>query len=321
MTTKEIIEFLRKKETDFLQIKSFSKFPGIYAIFFIGDNFPLLGSSVSKHQIIYIGKTESSQEERDAKTHFTSGKTGSSTVRKSIGSLLREQENLNPIPRNDTDYQKGRYSHFKFDDDSEEKITNWMKNNLALSFFDYQKTKQEIEDLETEIIDELVPVLNISKNPKNLFKNTLQQLRKECALISSNNIDKVNLKNLNIKKKNSSKPIVKNNFYVSDTFGTIYIDNITKSDLKNLNIRIKVENKYLFPTEKTGSPTSYLLDFKVGKIDFIAKYTIGSKDGKSRSGILKLDDNIYQKTLEIQEGTNLKISKSKDNKYIIEKLY
>jgi len=195
MTTKEIIELLRKEETDFLKIKSFSKFPGIYTIFFTGDDFPLLGDSVSKHQIIYIGKTESSQEERDAKTHFTSGKTGSSTVRKSIGSLLREQENLNPIPRNETDYHKGRYSHFKFDDDSEEKITNWMKNNLALSFFDYPKTKQEIEDLETEIIDELVPILNISKNPKNLFKNTLQQLRKECATNASNNINKNNFKN------------------------------------------------------------------------------------------------------------------------------
>jgi len=99
MTTKEIIELLKEKETDFLKTKSFSKFPGIYAFFYIGNDFPLLGNSVSKHQIIYIGKTESSQEKRDAKTHFTSGKTGSSTVRKSIGSILCAQENLKPIPR------------------------------------------------------------------------------------------------------------------------------------------------------------------------------------------------------------------------------
>ena len=185
MTTKGIIELLKERETDFLKIKSFSKFPGIYAFFFIGNDFPLLKDSVSKHQIIYIGKTESSQEKRDAKTHFSTGKTGSSTVRKSIGSLLCTKEDLKPIPRNETDYKKKRFSHFKFDNQSEVKITNWMENNLALSFFEYPRKKQEIEDLETELINELVPILNISKNPKNAFKETLQQLRKNCAVIAA----------------------------------------------------------------------------------------------------------------------------------------
>ena len=97
--------------------------------------------------------------------------------------------------------------------------------------------------------------------------------------------------------------------------------NITKSDFKGRNIRIKVENKYLFTAEKPGNSISYSLDFKVGEIDFIAEYKIGSKDEKSRSGILKLGDSIYQETLKIQIGTNLKISKSIDNKYIIERLW
>jgi len=121
-------------------------------------------------------------------------------------------------------------------------------------------------------------------------------------------------------KKDTSKPIVQNKTYGSSASGIVYIDNITKSDFKSRNIRIKVENKYLFPAEKSGKPISYSLDFKVGNIDFIAKYTIGSKDGKSRSGILKLGDSIYQETLKIQVGTNLKISKSKENKYIVERL-
>ena len=38
----------------------------------------------------------------------------------------------------------------------------WMENNLALSFYEYPRTKQEIEYLETKLIDELVPILNIS---------------------------------------------------------------------------------------------------------------------------------------------------------------
>jgi hypothetical protein len=41
-----------------------------------------------------------------------------------------------------------------------------MKNNLALSFYEFTGSIQELEDLETEIIDAIVPILNISKNPK-----------------------------------------------------------------------------------------------------------------------------------------------------------
>lgn len=317
MTTKEIIKSLKEKENDFLKTNSFSKFPGIYALFYIGNNFPLLDSSVSKHQIIYIGKTESSQEKRDIKTHFTTGKTGSSTVRKSIGSILYSQENLKPIPRNDSDYKNGRYSHFKFDSKSEKIITDWMNKNLALSFYEYPKTKLEIENLETEIISELVPILNISKNPRNTLKEILQQLRKNCATIAVKNS---NLKNLNPDTYNISKQKAQSKNYGSFTSGVIYIDNITESDIINVNIRIKVDNKHLFPAEKTGQPNSYSLEFRVENVDFVAKYTIGSKDGKSRSGILKLGNIIYQETLKLQVGTNLKIIKLKENKYIVERL-
>ena len=188
MTTKEIIELLKEKETDFLKTKTFSQLPGIYAFFYIGNNFPLLGDSVSKHQIIYIGKTESSQEKRDSKTHFTTGKTGNSTVRKSIGSILCSQENLTPIPRNDSDYEAGRFSHFKFDAPSEKIITNWMKNNFALSFYEYPESKKLIDKLETEIIKQLKPILNIDhKNPENPYKDQIKKIRKNCATIAIKN--------------------------------------------------------------------------------------------------------------------------------------
>ncbi len=181
MNAHKIIETLKAKEKPYMQTGTFSQSPGIYAFFFIGNDFPLLGDAVSKHEIIYIGKTESSQEKRDAKTHFTSGKTGSSTFRRSMGSILCASENLKPIPRNHSDYQRRRLSHFKFDARSEEVITDWMKNNLALSFYEYPRSKHEIEKLETELIRILSPKLNISKNHGNPFKDRLQQLRKKCA--------------------------------------------------------------------------------------------------------------------------------------------
>lgn len=318
MTTEEIIELLKERETDFLKTKTFSQLPGIYAFFYIGNDFPLLGDSVSKHQILYIGKTESSQEKRDSKTHFTTGKTGSSTVRKSIGSILCYQENLMPIPRNDNDYAKRRFSHFKFDNPSEIKITDWMKKNMALSFYEYPESKEKIDKLETEIIKQLKPILNIDhKNPDNPYLNQIKQLRRNCASIAIKNSD---FKNQNPAKMKTNKTEITKKPLGISTSGIVYIDNITKSDVKSRNIRIKVENKHLFPAEKSGQPISYTLDFKAGNTDFIAIYTIGSKDGKSRSGVLKLGDSIYQETLKIQNGTNLKVSKSKDNKYIIEKL-
>ena len=315
MTTKEIIKLLKEKETDFLKTNSFSKLPGIYAFFYIGNDFPLLGDSVSKHQIIYIGKTEYSQEKRDAKTHFTSGKTGSSTVRKSIGSILCSQENLKPIPRNNSDYKKGRFSHFKFDNASEIKITEWMENNLALSFYEYPKTKQEIEDLETEIIKDLVPVLNISKNSNNAFKETLQQLRKNCAAIARNNSGDIEQT-----QKIQNQKIIKTEKKMTSISSTIFIDNITNGDAKSRNIRITVDNKHLFPAEQLGNPMTYDLNFSLNNEEFVAKYRIGSKDGKSRSGVLKLGDKVYNEILKIKTGTNLKISKSGENKYSIERL-
>lgn len=314
MKTEEIIGLLKERKADFSKTKSFSDLPGIYAFFYIGNNFPILQDSVSKNEIIYIGKTESSQNKRNSKTHFKTGKTGSSTVRKSIGSLLFIIDDSKPIPRNETDYESGRFSHFKFELDSEEKITKWMKNNLALSFFEYPRTKKEIEDLETEIIERLKPVLNIdNKNPSNPFKAQIKQLRKNCATIAIKNSEfKSNAPN--IKKAHQ-----KIKAFPKSEVGVIFIDNITKNDAKSRNIRIKVNDKYLFPQEKQGNRETYLLNFKVGNIEFIGTYIIGSKDGKSRSGILKLGDKIYQEKLKIKASTNLKITNSK-NVYTIEKL-
>lgn len=309
----EIIELLKKRETDFIKIKVYSQLPGIYALFYIGNNFPLLGDTVKKHQIIYIGKTESSHERRDAKTHFTSGKTGSSTVRKSIGAILREYENLIPIPRNNTDYSKERNSHFKFDDPSEEIITNWMINNLATSFYEYPKTKIEIENLETILINELVPILNISKNPKNSFRNKLQQLRKNCATIAMQN-------STNQLPEGKSKTTNNNQIKMASNSNSIFIDNITLEDTKSKKIRITVDNKYLFPSEQIGIPQTYDLNFKLKDLDVIAKYTIGSHDGRSRSGVLKIGKEAYNEILDIKAGTNLKITKNSDNTYSIDKL-
>lgn len=184
MDYNQIIEQLNRNKTPFNQVKYFSNQPGIYAIYFHGDSFPDDELNIKKDDLVYIGKTESSQQSRDADTHFKSGKTGSSTLRRTIGALLREELDLNPIPRNAKDFQKRRMTFYKFDEPSEAKLTSWMKKNLSLSFYEYPKSPAAIDFFETQLLNISKPVLNISKNPQNPFGSYLTSKRKECGQIA-----------------------------------------------------------------------------------------------------------------------------------------
>lgn len=191
MNIDKIIKQLKSGRKNYLEIKDFSDQPGIYSIFFSGNKFLVEGANPKENEIIYVGKTESSQKSRDADTHFKSGKTGSSTVRRSIGSLLREEFKLEPIPRNDSDFLAGRTSHYKFDPAGEEIITHWMQSNLALSFYEYPKSRTEIVNLETKLIHKLIPILNIDKNPNNPYGKYLANQRKKCARLAFKKIGEI----------------------------------------------------------------------------------------------------------------------------------
>lgn len=201
----EISEYLISIQTPIKEVSIFSALPGIYALSFIGKSFPLEDFVLPNNKIIYIGKTESSQQSRDANTHFKSGKTGSSTVRKSIGALLSQSEKIIPIIRSLTDIEKGRRSHYKFDDTSEEKVTQWMLDNLAVSFYEYPASKQEINQLETQLITLLKPVLNIdAKNSMNPDLARIKALRKKLGVIAHSEFIHIN-KTLGKKKVNEIK--------------------------------------------------------------------------------------------------------------------
>ena len=182
---KDIIDKLIAERKPYRAVHSFSDKPGIYALFFMGDEFPLEGCQPNEGEIIYIGKTETSQKSRDRDTHFATGKTGSSTLRRSFGAMLRQKFSLTAIPRGQADIAKRRLTKFKFDDASEVKLTQWMQNKLGLSYFEFDRAPVEIDCLETDLIRELVPVLNIDrKNPNNLWKPKIQALRKETGILA-----------------------------------------------------------------------------------------------------------------------------------------
>ena len=98
----------------------------------------------------------------------------------------------------------------------------------------------------------------------------------------------------------------------------ILIKNITTNDESSKKIRIVVANKHLFPIEEKGVPKTYRLNFIYLDNEFKAKYTIGSKDGKSRSGVLILGSDVYDNLIKIKAKDILKIVKE-NNKYTISK--
>lgn len=188
-TTQEIIKSLKAKKANFDEAISIKPSPGIYAFFFSGATFPIEGHKPGKAEIIYLGKTESSGVGRVLNTHFGTGKTGSSTVRRTLSGLLRQKLKLQPIPRNQSDGEKGRNT-FKLDETSEKKLTTWMKTNLLVSFYSIDSVAQ-VKRVEHKLIQELIPVLNLEGNPENSYKTLLSKKRKECGEIALGENSKV----------------------------------------------------------------------------------------------------------------------------------
>jgi hypothetical protein len=97
----------------------------------------------------------------------------------------------------------------------------------------------------------------------------------------------------------------------------IIVETITDKDCLSKKIRILADNKHIFPLEIIGTPLKHKIIFEYKNKEYNASYIIGSKDGKSRSGVLKLDTQLYQ-LLNVSCGINLKIVKISNNKYSIE---
>lgn len=292
MNTSSIIQYLISQSKPFLEIKEFSSKPGIYALFFHGRKFPFDQYHPKKDEIIYIGKTESSQLSRDLNTHFSNGKTGSSTLRRSFGAFLAAQLGLNPVPRSQIDVEKERFSLFKFDDSSEEVLTNWMKENLGLSFYPFPKSKSNIDQLESLIIKELKPVLNIDrKNPLNVYAPTIKALRKEIGIKAYSQKSLVKHKKNALTKKHSLKVEVDrfNNIHkYEDIWRQLRSDifKATKSDLFEINIGSQ-------PFKAVGNRKSYSFNLEFINCD-LANNIGGSAVARDLARVLMNSSDFYK---------------------------
>ena len=97
------------------------------------------------------------------------------------------------------------------------------------------------------------------------------------------------------------------------------IDNITQIDVESKKLRIIVANKCFFPKEIKGNPKTYNIKVNYKEKEYDATYTIGSKDCKSRSGIISLGAKLYQEIIKISPEMNLKVTILENGKYEIKK--
>ncbi len=120
-------------------------------------------SFIGESPVIYVGISGKGLRRRDYKNHFN-GSARISTLRKSLGVILGLEK------------EKLIGSKYKFIKSDEQKLTNWMKQNLTLHYM----ILEEPSIYEKDLIIELAPPLNLTynKDEKNsVFRRKLKEMR------------------------------------------------------------------------------------------------------------------------------------------------
>ena len=146
--------------------------PGVYAVFAKEGNC-LPGIILPPSGLVYIGET------RDLKrrNHFNAKHSGFSTLRRSIGAILKTHLHLAAEPRAGGPYETN-YRNFRFEGEGEERLTQWMHLNLEYSSY---PCDGDTAALERRLIREYEPPLNLNRwrNPQ---KAKIQSLRDICKV-------------------------------------------------------------------------------------------------------------------------------------------
>lgn len=116
-------------------------------------------------RVLYIGKAEDSLMSRVGSTHLADGKTGNSTVRRTLAALL----DMDSCPRhnNISSPTHGQLldltSHYGLEGAEEGRLTEWMTENLVIRVAPSDWTP--LEDLERAVGAVLCPPLDQAKKP------------------------------------------------------------------------------------------------------------------------------------------------------------
>lgn len=147
--------------------------PGVYA-FYLAPGAELPGITQSREGPLYLG-ISGNLAQRDFDTHFAAGQSGFSTLRRSIGALLRTRLDLGPRPRG-TGASDTNYRNYRFDEAGEHALAGWMTTNLLIG----AKRIESPQKVEKELIALACSPLNLTHwaNPDG---SAIKAARKACV--------------------------------------------------------------------------------------------------------------------------------------------
>ena len=146
--------------------------PGVYAVFVVNPQH-LPGIQVDSSGLLFIGMTKSDLRRR---IRFTHRQSGYSTLRRSLGAILKDQLGLRPSPPEPIALTANRH-HYQFADESP--LDDWMYSHLIYGFCTIE---HHVRSIEMSLIKRLRPPLNFFgwENPQTAKIKALRDIcRKE----------------------------------------------------------------------------------------------------------------------------------------------
>ena len=125
-----------------------------------------------QHNIIYIGIATESLNKRFLNQELRAN--GHGTFFRSIGAVLGHR------PPKGSLLTKKNKRNYKFPEADEQKIIDWINDNLMVNWVECD---ENFEDIEPQLIIKHRPLINLAKNPVAL--SLLLDLRKECVQIAN----------------------------------------------------------------------------------------------------------------------------------------
>jgi hypothetical protein len=154
--------------------------PGLYAVYGSGGAWAELGLADGRAvaTALYVGKAEKSLVSRDLKTHFATGRTGSSTLRRSFAALLHQALELEGRPRNPA--KPERFANFAIEPAADERLSTWMQTHLRLSVW-LKPPGAVLDAVETDLINVWQPPLNLAKTrePSRRLKDARRHMAEQ----------------------------------------------------------------------------------------------------------------------------------------------
>ena len=173
-------EILKTKIPASKVLASVSTGNGLYAIF-LSKEFSLPYSiKAGEHSCLYVGQAKDREsnglKRRFQKEHLKTGNTGRSAFRRRLGAVLKEELQLKAIPR---DKSGERLRLFKFRDEGEQRLTNWILNNTDFGWCLIAE-EEAFKEVEKYLAQALRPPLPAEPDWGNPFKSEIDRLYRIC---------------------------------------------------------------------------------------------------------------------------------------------